>query len=164
MAIILGTSVPDIIVQVAPYGPRGPVVQGTSKTTTSIATGPQTFVMEEYGLNFQPGIRIRATAAAMVDNWMEGIVGGYTDNELDLVVDLKHGSGTYSDWLINVTGEPGSEGPPGPQGPQGPQGTPGTGTGYITEAPNNGLAYGRQSLAWSRVLAITGDILDGGNF
>lgn len=164
MAIILGTSVPDIIVQVAPYGPRGPVVQGTSKTTTSIATGAQAFVMEEYGLNFQPGIRVRATAAAVADVWMEGVVTDYSDNELDLVVDLKSGAGSYSDWLINVAGEPGSQGPQGPMGPQGPQGTPGTGTGYVTEAPNDGIAYGRRSLAWRQVLMSSGDIVDGGNY
>jgi len=34
----------------------------------------------------------------------------------------------------------------------------------IPDAPNDGLSYGRQSANWSRVLAITGDILDGGNF
>lgn len=83
---ILGTSVPDIIVQVAPYGPAGP------------------------------------------------------------------------------TGEPGPPGPVGPPGPQGPQGTPGTGTGYVTEAPNDGVAYGRQSLAWTHVLMASNDIVDGGNF
>jgi hypothetical protein len=37
-------------------------------------------------------------------------------------------------------------------------------TGMVPEAPNDGLMYGRQSLNWHRALAITGDILDGGNF
>ncbi len=164
MAIILGTSVPDIIVQVAPYGPRGPVVQGTSKTTVNISLGPKTFVMEEYGLNFQPGIRVRVSATGMANEWMEGIVTDYSGNELDLVVDLKSGTGNFSDWLVNVAGEPGSPGPPGPQGPPGPPGTPGSGTGYVTEAPNDGVAYGRQSLAWTHVLMATNDTVDGGNF
>jgi hypothetical protein len=86
MTIVLGTSVPDIIVQVAPYGPSGP------------------------------------------------------------------------------TGEPGPPGPSGPPGPQGPQGTPGTGTGYVTDAPNDGITYGRQSLNWTHVLMASNDIVDGGNF
>jgi hypothetical protein len=56
----------------------------------------------------------------------------------------------------------GSQGPPGPAGPPGPQGPPGDSWG--SEAPQNHLAYGRMDAAWTRVLAITGDILDGGNF
>ena len=40
----------------------------------------------------------------------------------------------------------------------------GGGPGTVPEAPNDGLMYGRQSLAWHRALAITGDVLDGGNF
>jgi len=65
-------------------------------------------------------------------------------------------------------GPPGKDstvpGPPGPPGPQGPQGTPGTGTGYVTEAPIDGIAYGRQSAAWVHVLMATGDVVDGGNW
>jgi hypothetical protein len=37
-------------------------------------------------------------------------------------------------------------------------------TGGIPEAPTDGLMYGRQSAAWQRALAITNDLLDGGNF
>lgn len=55
-------------------------------------------------------------------------------------------------------------GPPGPQGPQGPQGLPGSGSGYVLEAPLDGIAYGRQSAAWVHVLMATADIVDGGNF
>jgi hypothetical protein len=40
----------------------------------------------------------------------------------------------------------------------------GSGGGGISDAPIDGLAYGRQDASWSRVLAITGDLLDGGNF
>jgi hypothetical protein len=43
----------------------------------------------------------------------------------------------------------------------------GTPSGPITgigEAPLDGLMYGRQSAAWQRSLAITLDVLDGGNF
>jgi hypothetical protein len=41
--------------------------------------------------------------------------------------------------------------------------TGGGGTGF-PEAPIDTLAYGRQDAGWTRVLAITNDILDGGNF
>jgi hypothetical protein len=40
-----------------------------------------------------------------------------------------------------------------------------TGTGGgIPEAPSDGTSYGRQSLTWVRVIASTGDVVDGGNF
>jgi hypothetical protein len=39
-----------------------------------------------------------------------------------------------------------------------------TGIGGIAEAPSDALAYGRRSAAWVRVLAITDDVCDGGNF
>ena len=42
--------------------------------------------------------------------------------------------------------------------------TGGTGPAGVPEAPNDGMMYGRQSLNWHRALAITGDVLDGGNF
>lgn len=32
------------------------------------------------------------------------------------------------------------------------------------DAPSDGKAYGRQSSAWSQVIAATGDVVDGGNF
>jgi hypothetical protein len=45
---------------------------------------------------------------------------------------------------------PGPQGPKGDPGPQGPQGPPGTGQGGgIADAPNDGVRYGRQSLAWA---------------
>jgi hypothetical protein len=37
-------------------------------------------------------------------------------------------------------------------------------TGEFPEAPINGLMYGRQSASWQRALALTNDVLDGGNF
>jgi hypothetical protein len=65
-------------------------------------------------------------------------------------------------------GPPGQDstvpGPPGPPGPQGPPGVPGTGTGYVTEAPIDGIAYGRRNVAWTQVLMAAGDVVDCGNF
>lgn len=57
-----------------------------------------------------------------------------------------------------VPGSPGLPGPPGSTGPAGP-----TGPG-IPEAPLTSTTWGRMDAAWERVLAITGDLLDGGNF
>ncbi len=36
--------------------------------------------------------------------------------------------------------------------------------GAVPEAPSTGLTYGRQSLGWTQVLMVTGDVVDGGNF
>ena len=48
----------------------------------------------------------------------------------------------------------------------GPVGVPGTGGGggEFPDAPNNGISYGRKNLAWVPVLALSGDVLDGGNY
>jgi hypothetical protein len=43
-------------------------------------------------------------------------------------------------------------------------GESGTGGGGIPEAPLDGVAYGRQSAAWTHVLMATNDIVDGGNY
>jgi hypothetical protein len=66
-------------------------------------------------------------------------------------------------------GPPGQQGPPGAQGPQGPTGPAGpagpTGPpGSFVDAPTDSTTYGRLNGNWVRVLAVTGDILDGGNF
>jgi hypothetical protein len=66
---------------------------------------------------------------------------------------------------VNVnTGNLGGPGPPGPAGPAGPAGPPGPQGPLFPDAPINSLAYGRNDAAWVRVLAITNDILDAGNF
>jgi len=36
--------------------------------------------------------------------------------------------------------------------------------GGIPEAPTDNVAYGRRNIAWTPVLMLTGDVLDGGNF
>jgi hypothetical protein len=126
----------------APLAPRGPVLAGTSGSSVTISLGPQTFVMNEFGLGFVPGVRVRAASSTNPDQWMEGIVSSYDGNGSQLVMtsDLIGGGGTlYNAWNINVAGQQGLQGPmgptgptgdpggpPGPQGPQGPQGLDGT--------------------------------------
>ena len=43
-------------------------------------------------------------------------------------------------------------------------GTPPAPGAGIPEAPNDGVTYGRHNMAWNPALALSGDILDGGNF
>jgi Collagen triple helix repeat (20 copies) len=65
-----------------------------------------------------------------------------------------------------VQGPTGPQGVQGPLGPQGPEGPPGEMqvVGGVPEAPTDSIAYGRYNTAWSPVLRISGDVLDGGNF
>jgi hypothetical protein len=137
--------VPGVTVVVAPYGPRGPVITGTSSSAFTIAPGPAVFTMNEYGLGFTPGVRVRASAVGATDQWVEGIVTDYTDNALSIDVDLTGGDGIYSSWNVNVAGERGAIGPAGPQGA----------TGAVPEAPQDSNKYVRYNAAWN---SITGDL------
>lgn len=142
---IIGTSIlqrdPGATVVVAPYGPRGPVIQGTSVTPVLIANGPVTFTLVEYGLGFQPGIRLRATAIEGSNQWVEGVVTEYDEPELTINVDLHSGTDVYYSWQITVAGQPGL---PGPQGPKGD-------TGQVPEAPSNGIKYARMDAQWANI-------------
>jgi hypothetical protein len=144
---ITGSSVlqrdPGATVVVAPYGPRGPVIAGTSISSIGIQLGPVTFVMTEYGLGFGPGVRLRATAIDAVDQWMEGLATAYADADLTIMVDLISGDGVYDSWQINVAGEPGAQGPIGPKGD----------TGQVPEAPSTGIKYARQDAQWVNITA-----------
>jgi hypothetical protein len=123
--------------------PRGPVIAGTSDSTVTTGLGAQIFTMNEFGLGFVAGLRVRAASSANPDQWMEGIVTSYDDVASVLVMNadlIGGGGGTlFNSWNINVAGQPGQigpigpsgptgdpGGPPGPQGAQGPQGTAGT--------------------------------------
>jgi hypothetical protein len=118
---------PLAVVFAAPYAPPGPVIAGTSSSTVTIGMGPANFVMEEFGLGFVAGVRIRATAGSNL--FVEGVVATYAEPNLSMVVDYLVGAGTFSDWSLNVAGQPGTQGIAGPPGPQGVPGSPGGATG-----------------------------------
>jgi hypothetical protein len=99
--------------------------------------------MNEFGLGFVAGVRVRAAVSTNPAQWMEGIVTSYDDVASVLVMNadlIGGGGGTlFNSWNINVAGQPGAQGtigpsgptgdpggPPGPQGTQGPQGIAGT--------------------------------------
>jgi hypothetical protein len=120
---------PSVTVLTAPYAPTGGTLIGSSNTQLAFGV-PQTpvFVMNEFGLGFAPGVRIRAAVTASPNNWMEGIVQSYdTQNNLTVNLTLQSSTppvGLQGPWTITVTGAPGQQ---GPQGIQGPQGAPGVG-------------------------------------
>jgi hypothetical protein len=113
---------PSATVVAAPFAPRGPIVAGTSQSTVTFSLGPKLYVMQQFGLGFLPGVRVRASHDAA--SWQEGVVTSYSNQDLIVNIDLVHGVGTLAGWSISVAGEPGAIGPAGPQGPQGIEGGP----------------------------------------
>jgi len=113
---------PSATVVAAPFAPRGPIVAGTSQSTVTFSLGPKLYVMQQFGLGFLPGVRVRASHDAA--SWQEGVVTSYANQDLIVNIDLVHGVGTLAGWSISVAGEPGTQGPAGPQGPQGIEGGP----------------------------------------
>jgi hypothetical protein len=135
---VAGTEiVPTAVAIAAPYGARGPTAMGTSATpidTTDIA--PMSFTLNEYGLSFIAGQRVRASSNEASPIWVEGAVQSFDDNILTILPDVKSAAmGVRTDWNIGITGEKGNTGPQGPKGdpgdpggppgPVGPEGPPG---------------------------------------
>lgn len=156
-----GKHIPTALAIAAPYGAVGPRAAGTSLTANDIVVEPTTFTMEEYGLSFLPGQRVRATAIEATGVWMEGLVQSYNGQDVVILPDLTKGTGVYDDWKISVAGEPGVVGPQGPQGiagtpggppgPVGPQGAPGPAgppgpTGPASTVPGPQGAVGPQGI------------------
>lgn len=145
----LGPSVvpaPTVVVATAPYAPSGGLMTGTSQTLNQVAVGTQTFAMDQFGIGFTAGQRVRmAETAAPTTIWMEGAVLTYAEPILTVNVDLLAlGVDTelYGPWSIAVTGMKGDTGLTGPQGPVGP-------TGPVPEAPNDTHYYARHADAWT---------------
>lgn len=99
-------------------GADGAGYLATSVTSlTTAATGSKVFTTQA-GLAYSQGARIRATSRASAD-WMEGLVTAYSGTTLTVTMDKCSGSGTRTDWDINVTGEPGAAGAAGADGASG---------------------------------------------
>lgn len=104
-----------------PPGPPGAGYMATSTTSLTIAgSGSKSFTTQA-GLAYTTGARIRATTLTN-GSWMEGVATSYSGTTLIATMDLFGGSGTYTDWDINLAGERGATGPAA--------GTP-TGTGFV---------------------------------
>ncbi|WP_421912722.1 hypothetical protein [Mesorhizobium sp.] len=85
-------------------------VTGTSATSLTIGTGTRTFTVAENSRGWSAGARLRASSRASGANFMEGVVTSYAANTLVLAVDLVGGSGTKTDWNINLAGQQGASG------------------------------------------------------
>lgn len=93
-----------------PPGPTGPGYLATSTTSLAIASsGSKSFTTQAL-LAYSLGARIRATSRAGGD-YMEGVVTSYSGTTLVATMDRAAGSGTHTDWDINLAGDVGATGP-----------------------------------------------------
>ena len=92
-------------------------VTGTSATSIALGASTPTFTVVEEDRGWSVGARLRvARTAAPTTHFMEGIVTAYSGFSLTLAVDLVAGAGTFTDWTINLAGEPGTDGANGTNG------------------------------------------------
>ena len=73
----------------------------TSSTSLAVGTGSTTFATQS-GLAYTAGARARASSAADGANYMEGLVTSYSGTSLAINADTIGGSGTHTDWDINL--------------------------------------------------------------
>jgi hypothetical protein len=134
---------------IGPPGPPGPSYDATSITLLPISVGSKTFTTQR-NLAYLPGARCRmASSADPVDNWMEGTVTAYVDDQLTVdstLLSQARDGFQHSDWLISLAGEPGQQGTPGINGVPGTSGNViwhGTGapTGTNPASPADGDWY-----------------------
>lgn len=97
----------------------------TSLSPVEIGTGEKTLIVNT-ALSILPGARLLvASRANPTTHWMSGIVTEFSGTTLKIEVASGDfaGSGSRSDWNINLAGVPaGMQGPEGPPGPEAPAG------------------------------------------
>lgn len=96
-------------------GGLGPGYTATSDTSFAIGVGSKAFTTQA-GLAYTVGARVRASSAADGNNYMEGLVTAYSGTTLTVNVTLTGGSGTLTDWNINLAGDRGVTGASGING------------------------------------------------
>jgi len=127
----------------------GPGYFATSSSTIAVTTGTKTFITQS-GLAYSAGARLRASSRALTTNFLEGDVVSYTSTNLVTVISTFGGSGTWTDWNLNIAGIQGATGATGSTGATGAAGT--NGTNGTNGAP--GVAY-TPSGTWTSVTTYT---------
>lgn len=87
-------------------GSDGPGYKCTSPSTLTIGVGSQT-VNGVTPINNAYTVGCRARFSNSVSAWMEGEVTAVGSGSITISVDLTNGTGTYSNWKINLSGERG---------------------------------------------------------
>lgn len=105
-------------------GADGAGYRATSATSLVCANSGSKAFTTQAGLAYSIGARIRATSTGSGD-YMEGVVTGYSGTTLTVTMDLASGSGTRTDWNINLAGDRGVVGATGATGATGSTGSAG---------------------------------------
>ena len=116
----------------------------TSTTTIPVTTGSKVFYVNNSGA-YVAGQRVRAINPVALTTYVEGIITQVVKNvSITVAVDSKNGTGTYSDWVFAVAGNPGLNGTIGVNGAVGPTGPTGasglSGATGATGATGQGLS------------------------
>jgi len=111
-------------------GATGAGYTATSTTSFAVGTGSTSFTTQT-GLAYSVGAFVRASSAANGANYMQGLVTSYSGTTLVVNVTETGGSGTHTDWNINLVGNTGSTGSTGPTGATGATGANGAGNNTV---------------------------------
>lgn len=92
-------------------GANGAGYGGTSSTSLAITNTGSVSATITANLAYTAGARVRFTSTS-TGAWMEGVVSAYTPGTgaMTFTADTSSGSGTHTDWDINIAGQPGSGG------------------------------------------------------
>lgn len=99
------------------------LIHTASSTSNIIGTGTKTFTVPS-GLGFQVGQYVLIQQNGNTANFMSGRITTYAGTTLTTSITNTGGSGTLTNWTIDVSGAPGSNGATGATGATGPAGTP----------------------------------------
>jgi hypothetical protein len=115
----------------------------TSITTNPVTTGSKVFYVNNSGA-YVAGQRVRVINPLALTTYVEGIITQVVKNvSITVAVTATNGTGTYSDWVFAVAGNPGVNGTIGVNGAAGPTGPTGatgaTGSSGSTGATGQGL-------------------------
>lgn len=107
-----------------PTGPTGATgIAGDIYATTSTTSINLGTVTGENSITVDSGLAYTAAQSIIIaydsSNYIEATVVSYTGTTLTYSVGTVTGSGTYTDWDVNLAGAPGPKGPTGPTGPTG---------------------------------------------
>ncbi|WLB16175.1 carbohydrate-binding protein [Bradyrhizobium japonicum] len=94
---------------VAQRGQDGSNYAATSTTSLLISTGSKSFTTQA-NLAYTVGARVRLSRASDITKYMEGTVTAYNVGTGAMTVNVLSavGSGTFTDWNLNIAGDPGS--------------------------------------------------------